>query len=138
MQAVVDLAATVAGMHNVGVTLSYPGDEIGIDAIWLARIDGASDVPTSKAGRLQRDDIYTLTWEIRTTDHGDAAAAMLRVEALAAVVDGMLADDSTLGGLDGLLWATYGGMDRGPLPVQTPTGFIGFGEFTIAAHARLT
>lgn len=138
VQAVADLIAADGGMFGVGVSLSYPGDEITVDAIWLDGIEGSSEVPTSKAGRLHRDDVFSATWEIRTTDHGDAFSAMSRVEVLAASIDGVLADDSTLGGIDGVVWATYGGMTRGPLPVQTPTGFIGFGEFTVECHTRLS
>ncbi len=131
------VATAAADMLDVEVALSYPGDEIGRDAIWLDAIDGASEVPTSRAGRSSRDDTFRLTWQIRTADHDDAKSAMSRVEELAAAIDGMIADDPTLGGLDGLLWASFDGLTRGPLPVQTPTGVIGYGEVVVECHSRL-
>lgn len=136
-QAVIATATAATDMLDVECALSYPGDESGRDAIWLDAIDGASEVPTSRAGRSYRDDTFRLTWQIRTTDHDDATSAMGRVEQLAAAIDGMIADDPTLGGLDGLLWASFAGLTRGPLPVQTPTGVIGYGEVVVECHSRL-
>ncbi len=137
-QRLLDLLVQRPGMLDVTAGLVFPGDEIGRDAVWLDRIEGSAEIPTSRAGRLDRDDTWTMTIEYRTTDHGTALDAMARIEELAAVLDGLLADDHTLGDLDGLLWATYGGMTNGPLPVQTPTGFVGFGEVVVSCRARLS
>jgi hypothetical protein len=99
---------------------------------------GASNVPTMKAGRKFRDDRFGISLYILASTPGRShVEAEERVEAGLAGIDSVLADNSRLGGLDGVLMATLGDVD-GPDSDPADEGALGYGRCVVDIHARLT
>jgi hypothetical protein len=99
---------------------------------------GSETVPTMKAGRKFRDDRFGISLYILAATPGRThVEAEERVEVGLAGVDSVLADNSRLGALDGVLMATLGDVD-GPDSDPATEGALGYGRAVVNVHARLT
>jgi hypothetical protein len=106
--------------------------------VGLAPTSGESNVPTMKAGRKYRDDRFGISLYVLASAPGRSfEEAEERVEEALGAIDSVLADNSRLGALDGVLMATLGDCD-GPDSDGTEQGALGYGRCVIDIHARLT
>lgn len=121
---------------GVDVTRFFAGDEQGRESICFASVHGDVTNPVAQANRLQREDDFTLVWEIRTADHDGVDEAMARLYELVSIFDEILADAPSLDDLDGVLWAHFDGIQK-EIPVNTPAGFTAFAEVSIQVQSRL-
>lgn len=122
----------------VDVTVSpRPGDDTGPEFIWVQNIEGEMSIPTSKAGRLHRDDKFTITYWAQVALGDDLDTTMERTEELMGACGDVLADESQLDDLDGVLSAVLAAVN-GPLIVETPAGFFGMAQLDVDVHTRLT
>lgn len=106
--------------------------------VGLVPTSGESNVPTMKAGRKFRDDRFGISLYVLASAPGRSfEEAEERVEEALAAIDSVLADNSRLGGLDGVLMATLGDFD-GPDSDGTEQGALGYGRCVVQIHSRLT
>lgn len=128
---------------DVGVDVGYPGDVIRKRHVFALTTVGIVSVPTFKAGRLHRDDMFKIRWMMQAgpegKDLGDAEAA---VASLLQGLEDILADDASLGssndnplGLEGVMAAEVTDVD-GPDAYLTPEGAIAYVTATVEVHAR--
>ena len=108
-----------------GPELVFPGD-----------IEGTIDVPTMRADRHQRDDIFTVTWEIRAGLPGQTPAeARERFGQIAGALDSLFADTSTLDDLDSVVQAGHPIVQRS-FTAATDEGVITYGQIETTFHCR--
>lgn len=108
--------------------------------IRLADVTGTLSIPTwSGGGRAQRLDNYSINLYVFSGVPGmTPQEAEERVEELCHVIGDVLADDFTLGDLDGLLAAELGQVD-GPTSWATDEGALGWaGPIRVNCQAHLT
>lgn len=122
-------------LAGVGIHPGWPGDRATSEIMWIMGFDGTVEIPVLTGGRKQRDDIFTIPLEIRTTRGNSLDAVFERLTDLIAAVENILADDPSLGGLDGLMSAEI--TDERMTCGLTDHGHIGFAEITISVHTRL-
>lgn len=135
----------------VQVAYAWPGAATESESVFLGRhgdlildptrpnttID--SSVPTIKAGRKQRQENYSFeltVWSFRPDIQPDeCAVAEARAFELYEQVDGVLADDPTLG-LSSIQYATLGGAEVATVPFQK--GWAAVLVPSVEVRARLT
>lgn len=107
--------------------------------IRIGDASGTLSIPVMTAGRKHRDDRYTISLYVFAGVPGRGAEeAEERLEELVHVIGDVLADDHTLGELDGLVSAEMGEY-AGPKSDPTPEGSYGYATpVEINCHARLT
>lgn len=127
-----------ASLSGVQVEPGWPGDELEGEAVWLDEITGDMAFPLLKAGRKPRNDVFTVPVELQA---GNAAQTLSearnRCGVFLAALEDVLANDPTLSSLDGVLW-TEPGTVRGPFPIRTKQGAVGFCRAEIVVHSRLS
>lgn len=118
----------------------WPGDEAGVECIYLADLDGELTVPVSRDDqRVTYDDKFTITWAVELKANGrDPDELMARADVLLGALQDVIAMRSQLGKLDGVVSARLG-EQNGPLGVE----FRGVGLMVVArqlvnVHARLS
>lgn len=132
----------LAGAHpNIGEAKAWPvwpGDkQVTSEMIVGDMIEGESSVPTMKAGRLHRDDRFTILFQFSVMSQKHSFEdAMGRLFELLAIFEDICADDSTLESFPGVVSAVVS--TNRQWPVSTPEGAIARGELTVDVHARLT
>lgn len=138
--ALVERLRSRAGLSGVQVSYSWPGKTVKRESIWCGKAAGASNVPTMRSGRKARDEIYLLDVIIEVIIEGDPDGrgqqiADERALALAAEVDGVLADDPRVG-TDFLVSAVVENhdLDEGG---TLDTGYGARVRMGIRCHARL-
>lgn len=99
-----------AALPGTQVTYGRPADSmLSRNCVWMGRAAGTDRVPTMKAGRKAREQDYTITvfvWVAKP--RGTVEQAEDDAHTLLAEVNDALADDPSLGGVDGLIHATAG------------------------------
>lgn len=133
---VVTLLRASAALTGVQVSPGWPGESIKAEAIWCDNIRGDMEIALLGAGRKQRDDTFRIPLEIKVSGKVDLDAVALRLGQLIAAVEDVLADDPTLGALDGIQWAEIGEVQS--ICGRTPDGPVGFAEVVLEVHSRLT
>lgn len=106
---------------DVAVFYAWPGPNTPNECVFMGRypdqpnedrIEASSEVANVTAGRKQRDETYSAPvtiWSFRPDLSSDGAkAAEARAFVLLEALEDVLADDPTLGGIDGLRWARLG------------------------------
>lgn len=123
-------------LSGVTVEPGWPGDRVpAAELIWLDEIDGQIAVPVMTGGRKQRADTFTLSIQIRVIGLGTLDETMSRLFELVAVVENLLADDTSLGNLDGVLSAE---LTNGRQTSATfPEGPAAYGELILTIETRL-
>jgi hypothetical protein len=79
------------------------------ECVWVGAARGADRIPVMKAGRKCREQSYSvqvIVWVAMPSGQQDDADA--RAFEVLTVIEGLVADDPSLGGLDGLVHATAG------------------------------
>lgn len=93
-----NLIAAAPALAGVQVSYSHPGDAVETDTVYLGDARGRQEPATIRAGRRSRDEEYTIdVWVETTVDGPSAADADVRVWALAAAVEDVVANDASLG-----------------------------------------
>jgi hypothetical protein len=133
----VDLFRAEGDLDGVLVEPGWPGDQrVRAETIWLDRIDNVNiTIPVMTGGRKQRDDMFTLPFQVRVAGRHDLDQTMARVMELLAAVENVLADDPTLGDFTGVVSAEI--TSERQSVGTTPEGCIGFGEVIVTVHTRL-
>jgi hypothetical protein len=145
-QAALDLFRANSALDGVTIRYSQPAGMAVLEAVFFGEADGTAEVPNLKSGRKQYEDHWTddlwVVAEVEGAEDGYDAA--LRCQTLFAAVQGIYADDPTLGGLPGLQHATVGEQSSGPNPyplVADKVGVFGWGAWwraQISCYARIT
>lgn len=117
-----------------GATVDHPAEFVML----LEIVGDEHNTPTSKAGRLHRNDDFTLRWIIWVATPGlTATEARSRCEELARTIDDAVANDATLSGIAGLLWCGVSQFD-GPETTPGPEGFRSEAAVEVGCRTRLT
>ncbi len=112
--AIVALVATA--LPGISVTYGRPmNSTLPREAVFVGDVRGQHRVPTMKSGRKAREETYTLDVVIAVLmPRGTLSEAEARAFVLATEVEDALADDPSLGGVDGLIHATAGSFRSEP------------------------
>lgn len=111
--------------EEVVVLRSWDGKLLERSTVWIQRTTGETTFPFAMAGRKDRDDEFTVHLVFTAVHPGDSEEdAEARVLAYVNVLEDLIADDPSLGGLDGVIHATY---SMGDGPDTYPAGDEGFG-----------
>jgi hypothetical protein len=86
-------------------------------------------------GRKQRDDIFTLPFQIRVIGYGTLTDTMHRLTQIVATIEDTLADDTSLADLDGVLSAEV--TEERQTSAMFPEGPAGFAEVVVTVSTRL-
>lgn len=133
-QRLVSLVA--AALPGVQVVYGFPGDALEREAIYTGKARVDSTIPSSKAGRKIREEVVTVDVVIAVQDpDGDYESAEARALVLLAAVEDVLANDVTLGSLDGVQWASLGSFELTPVAWDHASGAVIVAE--VETHCRL-
>jgi hypothetical protein len=133
---VVSLLRSEPLLTGVTVEPGWPGDRVATaELIWLDEIDGSVNIPVMTGGRKQRDDVFTLPLQIRVIGLGTLDETMSRVTTLVATIEDLLADDTSLADLDGVLSAEV--TEERQTSSMFPEGPAGFAEVVVTVSTRL-
>lgn len=107
---IVSLLTANGALSGVQISHGYPGEGlIKRKSIYVDRVTGRHTIANIKSGRKQRDEEYTVTVGIAVIrDKGTIAAAESEAFDMLEEVEDMVADDPSLGDLDGIVHATAG------------------------------
>lgn len=126
-------------LEGVQVTYGWPGNDLQHESVWVGATRGPVTIPTMRAGRKARDDLFTIDVHFMAGTPGqpDAETADARVEELYTALEDVLATKNTLDDLDGILRAIQNGDVEFADPQATDQGWVGFCTATVEIHARL-
>lgn len=137
VEKLVQLIAAHDDVAGVGVHAAPPGDlDTSVDLIFVQAINGAGTVPAYAGGRTIRDDNFTITVLAKSFSTRGITAVMERVEVLGGILEDVVADNDTLGDLDGVVAVTMSASEL--IPQITPEGAVGYASYDVNVHARLT
>lgn len=138
--AAAEMLVTLLRAHpNLSTTQIEPGfpggKKLEREAIWLDEIFGDQDLANIKAGRRDRNDVFSLPLEMRVAGLGDLDSTMSRLNTMQGAIEDVLADDASLGSLGGVIMVeiTSERMTAGETP---DSGVIGFAEVVVSVTAR--
>lgn len=133
---IVDSLRNSGNLAGVLIEPGYPGAEnLRPDSIWVDELEGDIDIPVYQGGRKQRDDKFTIPFEIRVVDRTDLDATQTRLSQIVAVFEDVFANDPSLGRMDGVVAAQIS-HERQTVG-WIPDGPVGFAEITVSVHVRL-
>jgi hypothetical protein len=136
--ALVSLLTTAISDSDVFIAQGRPQQDLTErKVISVGSVSYSSEIANQKSGRKQRDERYSVEVVFLVADPaGTAAEAETTVWALFAHLEDVLADDTTLGSVDGLAWAVLGKVE-GDVDVTTgaPVAWI---TADVDCVARLT
>lgn len=125
--------ANLAGIVVYGAPRQPPRD-----CVWIGEATGEQRVPNMRAGRKDREDRFRVAVYCYSRRPGhDASEAEERAEELAAVVDDVLAENVTLGGLAGLIHAVVGEVTGPDSEPYQDEGFHAWSALQVTCLARL-
>lgn len=107
------------------------------ECVWIGDTEGTHTVPVLTAGRKRREEDYTITVFVEVVkDRGTLEDAEDRCEQITHAVEDVLANDPSLGNVDGLVHAYADGdfslvTDYGPGPISLR-------RFDVHCLARIT
>lgn len=132
----IDILRNDVDLASVTVEPGWPGNEyVTAEMVWVDELAGDVVVPVMSAGRKQRDDVFTIPFEIRVAGKTDLDAVMERLSVLVATIEDALANDPGLDTYDGLIDAEV--VSERFTAARTPDGVLGFAEVVVEAHSRL-
>lgn len=131
----VDLLRVDPDLAGVRIEPGYPGDDVAPEMIWVYGLDGELSIPLMQAGRKQRDDRFEIPFSIAVNLNADLDTTFRRLTQIVAVIEDVLADDPSLGGIDGVIDAeiTRERLSCGP----SHQLYMGLGEVVVSVHSRL-
>lgn len=133
-----DLARSHGGLDGVQIDDGWPGDKARApEMMWVEGIDSDVSIPVMTGGRTHRDDQFEITLSIRVVGRRDRASTVDRIDEIAAAIEDIVADSSTLQDFDGVVSAevTRERSTAGDTPSDGP---VGFGQVVVFVHTRLT
>ncbi|RMH85147.1 MAG: hypothetical protein D6683_01370 [Actinomyces sp.] len=139
MAALVDALSARSGLSGVKVDFAAPSsDDDATEQVRLGTVVAGTQDPevfSGGAARTARAERFDLDVEVIVRSKRTTRDAVERAFALAAEVEDEVASDPTLGGVDGLAWATVSGLESevgqaGQLPRVVVT-------LTVSCRARL-
>lgn len=103
-------------LPGVSVTYGRPMDTVlPREAVYVGDVRGQHRIPVMKAARKAREESFTVDVVVAVLmPRGTIADAEARAFVLATQVENVLADDPSLGGVDGLIHATAGSFRSEP------------------------
>jgi hypothetical protein len=134
------LVSTItAALPGVQVSQGWPGRGIEPEFVAVANVSGTMSLPLMQAGRKPREDDFVISILIGTAKGGRDTIEEVEARALEllAVVEDALADDPSLGEIDGVLWMAIERVD-GPNSEITTEGPAAFLTVEIAVRSRLS
>lgn len=137
--AVVERLVVVVAAALPGVEVRWGASKDHDDeAVMVASIGGdGTTVPTTKAGRLERDDDFTVRLVAWAGKPGQTAvSAAERCEHFVAEIEFLLAGDPTMNATAGLLTALVSSVD-GPDPHPSTEGFVAVATIDVECRTRL-
>lgn len=106
-QRLLDLVQAHVNVAGVTVLPAWDGRQTDREQVFFGDVQGTHQVPTMKSGRKTRREEFSLEVFVKVSRPGDKLQeAEERAIELMEALRGTLADDPTLGGLDGLIAAT--------------------------------
>jgi hypothetical protein len=131
----VDLLRADPDLAGVRVEPGYPGDDTGPEAVWVYGLDGELRIPLMQAGRKQRDDRFEIPFQIAVNNNRDLDTTFQRLTEIVAAIEDVLADDPSLGGIDGVIDAEIvrERLSCGP----SRQLYMGIAEVVVSVHSRL-
>ena len=134
---IVTLISSSPLMANVVVAPGFPGEQIAKTAqlVWIDEIDGQVSIPVMVGGRKERNDDFDIPIEVKVVGFATLDDTMQRLVEIVAVIEDTLADDTSLGDLDGVLSAEIS-RERITSAIL-PEGPVGFAQVTVSVSTRL-
>jgi hypothetical protein len=138
VQAIIYQLQHAPALLGVDVFPAYPGDEAPPAYIcFTGHIEGTVDYPTVMAGRLQRDDTFTLTFGIRLQQQLDPDSTMVELGRITTAINDVFATNPGLDGLDGDVAALVTREESwGPTEVRG-NGWYADAEIDVQVTARI-
>ena len=122
--------------NRVPISPGLPGGSLEREHVFVARITGRRNIAFMEAGRKTRDDEFTISFVFMTATPGaDTLDADNRAEQMSTALEDVLADDPTLGDLDGNFWAVEAEAN-GPDHQLTDEGAVAFMHIDVECRAR--
>lgn len=120
------------------VLRSWDGKVLERSTIWVIRVTGETTFPFSMAGRKTRDDEFTVRLAFAALVPGDSEVeAEARVESYVDALENLIAADPSMGGLDGVMAATYS-LVEGPDTYPADEGFGAMSVVDVTVQSRLS
>jgi hypothetical protein len=129
--------ALTAGLGGVQVSYGHPSAAlVERQVVYVGDVQMDYSVPVMRAGRQPRQEEFTVEVIVNVAPaRGEPSEAEAEAFALLAAVEDVVADDPTLGGVDGLLWVRF---DSGRVVTDLgPEGPICLIAVEVACAARL-
>ena len=104
--ALVSVLRARAGLSGIQIEPAWPGNDAQDESMFLTFARVESEIASMRAGRKARNEDPRIGLTIIAQMHDSPSAARTRAYELFGEVEDALAEDPTLGGVDGLLWAT--------------------------------
>jgi hypothetical protein len=137
--ALVTLLTSAINDSDVYVSQGRPQDDLAQrKVVVVGSVSYSSEIANVKSSRKQRDERYSIEVVFLVYDAagGTAAEAETAVWTLVAELEDLLADDTTLGGVNGLAWAVLGKVE-GDVAVERK-GPVAWITADVECMARLT
>ena len=135
-QAIVSLLRSDQSLAGVTVEPGWPGDRApNAQLIWIDELDGTCEIPVMTGGRKQRNDDFDIPLQMRVIGLGTLDDTMGQLSVLVAAVENLLADDTSLDDLDGVLSAEV--TRERMTSAMFPEGPVGFAEVVVSVSTRL-
>lgn len=123
-------------LEGVPVAPGLPGKTIEREHVFVARITGQREVAFLQEGRKTIEDNFIITFIFWVANPGsDTLESDDRAEVMSLCLLDVLAEDPSLGDLDGLMWAVEA-ESQGPDPELTDEGAMSVVHTDVACKAR--
>jgi hypothetical protein len=131
----VDLLRADPDLAGVRVEPGYPGDDAGAECVWVYGLDGDLSIPVMTGGRKQRDDRFEIPFQVAVQNNRDLDSTFTRLTQIVAAIEDVLANDPSMGGIDGVVSAeiTRERLSCGP----SRQLWMGVAEVVVSVHSRL-
>lgn len=136
-QALVTLLTSAINDTNVQVAYGRPQDSmVRRESVFVADVSYSAEVANIKAGRKSYDEDFTVDVVVAVGQpRGTTQDSETRVFALFEYLRDLLADDPSLGGVDGLVWAVLESVDAAT--AHTGESAVSVIEATVRCRARV-
>lgn len=134
-EAILDAVREVPSMVGVSVTATWPGDEVGDEAVWLDSLEGELTNPVAKDGRRWRDDRFEVPLNVRIVGKPTDSQCMLRLSEICGAIESVMAEPTTVLEVEGV--QSVDAPEVSMFGAEMRDGFVGRGEVRVPVHSRL-